>query len=88
VELQIDPSAGLPTNAEGFLTRYSMSEVAEDKAEVFSHMVTDYRAVEKRAACDGVVRAKVSRMREIVEAFCPQVDAAWWNEARRADLRP
>lgn len=57
----------------GFLTRYAMSAVEEDKAEVFSLLMTRPDAVRGRAASDVVVRAKVRRLAEKLTRVAPEL---------------
>lgn len=64
----------------GFLTHYSTTGVEEDKAEVFAHMIVQSEYVEKRAKENSVLRAKVARMKELVEDFCPQVNDEFWKK--------
>ena len=71
----------------GFLTHYSTTGVEEDKAEVFAHMIVQPEYVEKRAKENSVLRAKVARMKELLEDFCPKVDESFWTkvEAKKRD---
>lgn len=57
----------------GFLTRYAMSAVEEDKAEVFSLLMTQPAEVRGRAERDGVVRAKVRRLAEKLTRVAPEL---------------
>jgi hypothetical protein len=82
VRMQDDPTTGLRASIPGFLTAYSMSGVEEDKAEVFAHMMTEYTAVEERAIKDSVIREKMSRMKTLMERFCPDIDATFWRRVR------
>jgi hypothetical protein len=63
----------------GFLDRYAMTGVEEDKAEVFSHMMAEPLTVQERAAKDPVLQAKVERMKELMAAFCPAMDKKYWE---------
>ncbi len=62
----------------GFLTAYSTSAVEEDKAEVYSHLLLDPAFVEKRAAADPAIAAKVARIKVLLATFEPAMDAKWW----------
>ena len=58
--MRMDPTAWRPDDSiPGFLNKYSTSGVEEDKAEVFSHMIVDYAAVNDRTKTDTVLRHKV-----------------------------
>ena len=61
------------------MNRYAMSGVEEDKAELFAHMMVEPDLVAGRAKNDSHLRAKVERMRELLEEFSPKMDAAFWK---------
>lgn len=67
----------------GFLTRYSMTEVEEDKAEVFSIMIVLGEVVDARAEKDSVIRAKRDQMKKLLREFCPDIDDRFWAAARK-----
>lgn len=55
-----DPAASEWSEEQpGFLSRYAASAVEEDKAELFSFMMTAPQAVKRRISVDSVLRAKV-----------------------------
>lgn len=62
----------------GFLTEYATSAVEEDKAEVYGHLLGSPAFVRRRAAADPVLAAKIARVKELVKAFEPAMDDAWW----------
>jgi hypothetical protein len=72
----------LDNRLEGFVNRYSMSGVEEDKAEVFCHMIVCWPAVEERVKTDKYLKAKVQLMREVLEKYCPQMNQSFWDAAR------
>jgi hypothetical protein len=79
---QDDPGVSVISDERsGFLNRYCMTGVEEDKAELFAQMLVGRPALQRRAARDPVLRAKVERMQELVRAFCPQADQAFWDAA-------
>ncbi len=57
----------------GFLTRYAMSAVEEDKAEVFSLLMTKPELVRERADADAVVGAKVGHLRGKLRRLAPEL---------------
>ncbi len=67
----------------GFMNKYSMTGVEEDKAEMYAYMVVEINTVEKRAATDKVIRAKMQRIKEILDKVCSKVDESFWDEARK-----
>jgi hypothetical protein len=68
-----------PSSEPGFLTEYAMYSHVEDKAEVFSHMMTSYREVMQRCATDEVLDRKVHKMKELVYKFCKELDDSFWQ---------
>lgn len=62
----------------GFLNEYSTSAVEEDKAEIFSYLITDKAFVLDRMRLDPVIAAKVDRIKALMVVFEPQMDAKWW----------
>jgi hypothetical protein len=71
----------------GFLNHYSTTAVEEDKAEVFANLIAEAAYVESRIKKDPVLRAKVTRMKELTASFCPEVNAAFWEKARKIDRK-
>jgi len=69
--------------APGFVSRYAMTAVEEDKAEVFAHMMVAYDRLEKQAKGDRVLGLKVRRMARLLERFSPAVDGKFWRRVRR-----
>jgi hypothetical protein len=74
---EIDPA--LPS----FLTPYSMTTAEEDKAETFANLVVNGLAVERRAAEDPVIRAKVRLTKDRLRSFCPELDDSFWEHMRQ-----
>jgi hypothetical protein len=56
---------------EGFVTAYGTLGVEEDKAEIFSLMHTFPELLQRRAASDPVIAAKVAQMNQILSRACP-----------------
>jgi hypothetical protein len=77
--LQDDPTVTKPLADLGFLNRYAAAGVEEDKAEVFAHLMVEPQKMAKRAASDKYIQAKVNRMKELLTAFTPKVDEAFWK---------
>jgi hypothetical protein len=81
---QGDPLAGaLVDGFRGFLTRYAMTGVEEDKAEVYSHLMVHPEAVESRAGADRVLLEKVSRIKGLLADFCPEMNPEFWRRNLR-----
>jgi hypothetical protein len=78
-----DPSAGLPDfSVAGFFNAYSRSDLAEDKAELFSYFMAKPLFLEVRAAFDAILSAKQREMETRLERFCP----GFANAIRKAHL--
>jgi hypothetical protein len=67
----------------GFLNHYSTTGVEEDKAEVFANLIVNSARVEEQAKKDRVLQTKVGRMKELMAAFCPDINEDFWGKARR-----
>lgn len=70
--------------ANGFISTYAMTAVEEDKAETFSHMIVDYKGIEKVAKTDAVLRRKMERMKVLMNKFSSEFDDSFWNERAKA----
>jgi len=68
----------LRTDLPGFLDEYSTSAVEEDKAEIYSHLITSRDFVLERTKLDPVIASKVERIKSLIVAFEPQMGATWW----------
>lgn len=87
VNAQSDSSMSLLTDEyPGFLTKYSMSGVEEDKAEVFAHLFVDPEVVAEHSQEDEVLARKVERMKVLLQDFCKQLDQLFWR-ALQKELR-
>jgi hypothetical protein len=81
-----NPRSATPTEAiPGFVTAYATSALEEDKAELFSFMMTEPVALGRRAALDGVIAKKREHIRAQARALSEHMDEAFWRglEARR-----
>ncbi|MBI3862539.1 MAG: hypothetical protein HY290_11665 [Planctomycetia bacterium] len=86
--VQNDPTVSLlDASIAGFLNKYSMSGVEEDKAEIFANMVVDHDTVAARAETDPIIAEKARRMAELLKTFCPQMDENFWTAAQRLNRR-
>jgi hypothetical protein len=84
-DVQESSRRSLPADRPGFLTSYSLSGVEEDKAEVFAHLMVVGEQVESQAKGDAVLRAKVSRMKELMKSFCSAIDEQFWEKVKQVD---
>jgi hypothetical protein len=84
VNAQNDPTVSLNNNdVPGFFNRYSTTGVEEDKAEIFATMVVSRRLLDARARIDPVLHEKMQRMQELLQSFCAEMDASFWDAAGR-----
>ncbi len=74
-------AADIATDLPGFLSLYSRSGLEEDKAEVFSFLMTEPVRVAAIAAADPVVARKVRLVKDRMARLDPSIDEAFW--ARR-----
>jgi len=69
------------------LTPYASSDIAEDKAEFFSHMLVDPEFVAKRAKADPVISAKVDLMKRRLNKWNSAFDDGFWK-TKAAGFQP
>ena len=71
-----NPGATTVTDTRGFVTGYATSSIEEDKAEVFAFAMTAPAVLIGR---DKIVAKKTVRIKELLAAFEPQLDALFWR---------
>jgi hypothetical protein len=64
----------------GFVSRYAMSAVEEDKAETFAYLMVRYGNVMTRARRDEVLASKVELLKQRLQTWCPEMGADWWAQ--------
>jgi hypothetical protein len=69
----------------GFLTVTSLTNIAEDKAEVFAHLIVNGSSVAERAECDPYVGAKVIAIKRTLAEFSPAIGERFWDAAQRVE---
>jgi hypothetical protein len=77
-KMQTAGVGALRADLPGFITRYATAAVEEDKAEVYGHLLTSTAFITGRADLDPILAAKVRRIKALVAAFEPTMDASWW----------
>ncbi|HWA09276.1 MAG TPA: hypothetical protein VG838_07505 [Opitutaceae bacterium] len=75
------PSSDVTHPAPGFLTRYSLADSREEKAELFSNLMFNDLQARDFIKRDGVLTLKVELMKARLAKFCPQLDAGFWARA-------
>ena len=68
----------LDNTLRGFLNKYSMSGVEEDKAEIYANMIVRPGVVRKRARKDPVIAKKITAMKRLLHDFSPSMDRNFW----------
>lgn len=64
----------------GFITDYARYSAAEDKAEIFCHLMVSYKKVMRRAATDAILDRKVKRLKEVLVQYIPEMDDKFWKK--------
>ncbi len=69
----------------GFLNTYSTTGVEEDKAELFANLIVLGKLLAERAQSDPVLKAKIERMKELLQDFCADIDDQFWIDANKVE---
>lgn len=75
------PSSDITHPAGGFLTRYSMANSREDKAELFSNLMFNDLQARELIKRDKLLAAKVALLKARLLKFCPELDDGFWARA-------
>lgn len=83
-ELQkMDDDAVRVTNLfPGFISRYAENNIAEDKAETFSHMMLNMHEMECRGKDDTILGKKIEYLKQKMKEVCPEMDENYWTKLR------
>lgn len=76
--MQGSNASTLRTDLLGFLTEYATSDLDEDRAEVFGHLMSHPMFVRRQIAQDAVLNAKVSAIKAQLLQLDPALKAEWW----------
>ncbi len=68
----------------GFMTNYSMTEVREDKAELYAYMIVHYDAVMAASEQDVILGKKIVRMKELLAHLSKDYDDNFWLQRSRS----
>jgi len=66
-----------------FVSVYAMTSPNEDKAELYSHLITNYRQIQEMTQSSKVLAEKVSRLMELLRHFSSGFDERFWNRVRQ-----
>ncbi|MES1227113.1 MAG: hypothetical protein ABUL72_00490 [Armatimonadota bacterium] len=77
-KMRVKGAGSLTDNLPGLLTPYAGSGVEEDKAELFSHLLTTPEYVERRMASDPVLCSKVALLKGRLVKWNGAFDEAFW----------
>gem|GEM_PF-1394754 len=78
-------SSRLARDLPGFVSRYATAALEEDKAEVFSFLMTAPGDVAALAAADPVLRRKIAAIERQVGAALPALDARFFRAVARGE---
>jgi len=73
----------LDPKLKGFLNKYSMSGVEEDKATVYANLLVRGKVVRARAKKDPILARKVAAMKQLLRRFSKSIDAGFWKSLDR-----
>lgn len=81
---QTGPQYDLVHPKPGFINRYAMSGLEEDKAEIFAALMVpqETRLIESWSRQDPYLRRKIETMKAFLKARVPEIDAAWWSRLK------
>jgi hypothetical protein len=78
-----DPSSSLPDETTlGFINRYSRSAIEEDKAVIYSYMMSDRKILDGMIAKDGILSSKTKEIEKMLYRFSKEFDESFWLRAR------
>ncbi|MGH9553307.1 MAG: putative zinc-binding metallopeptidase [Terriglobales bacterium] len=67
------------SDTPGFITEYAKYNVTEDKAELFSFLMMNYKEVMSRTEHDQILKHKVEHMKTALNSFSRSLDDAFWE---------
>lgn len=64
----------------GFINRYSMTALEEDKAEIFAALLipSEYKKITKWAKEDEIIKAKIAYMKRFLRRYSPKMNMDFW----------
>jgi hypothetical protein len=78
-----DPLSSLPDETTlGFINRYSRSAIEEDKAVIYSYMMSDRKILDGMIAKDGILSSKTKEIEKMLYRFSKEFDESFWLRAR------
>jgi hypothetical protein len=70
---------GIDTSVEGFISQYARNNSAEDKAELFTFMISDHRAFKKAISKDEILQKKSKLMISRLKNISPEINKSFWK---------
>jgi hypothetical protein len=70
----------------GFISTYAMTDVWEDKAELYASMILHYKYVVTKCDQDTVLKKKFLRIKELLLRFCPEYNDAFWKSRENCSI--
>lgn len=78
-----DPLSSLPDETTlGFINRYSRSAIEEDKAVIFSYMMSSGKILDGMTAKDRILSSKTKEIKSFMYKSCDEFDESFWSSAR------
>jgi len=78
-----EKSTAITHPSPGFVSKYALASVAEDKAEVFANLMVYDVKIQLLLKQDSILAGKVQLLKQELLAFCPQVDEPFWVRAAK-----
>jgi hypothetical protein len=76
-------SAQITNPVPGFVNAYSLLALVEDKAEIFANLMVNDLKVRLLLKKDGILQAKVKRLKEDLQGLDPKLDEAFWTKVAK-----
>lgn len=68
----------LTKDIPGFLTPYSTASLAEDKAEIFAHLIVNPQFTTPQAQKDPILNAKITKLKGRLKEYDPNINEEFW----------
>ncbi len=81
---QTGPQYDLVHPKPGFINRYAMSGLEEDKAEIYAALMIPQEAklLENWSRQDPYLRRKIDKMKVFLKQRVPEMNATWWSQLK------
>lgn len=72
---------------EGCINRYSTSGVEEDKAEIFTYLITHPEKIEEFALRDSIIQRKIRLLKGQISRFSSEIDDTFWEKQHQNNAK-